>query len=838
MADERVKWRLAAILSADVVGYGRLMENDEVGTFARLKSLRAELIDPKIAEGGGRIFKTMGDGVLAEFPSVVMAVECAVEIQTSMAKRNADEPDNRRMEFRIGVNHGDVIIDGDDIQGDGVNVASRMEGLAEPGGVYVTGKVYDEARNKLEIEFEDLGQQRVKNISKPVQIYRVVLDGGGPAALTSPAESAIIGPGHPPLLPQDLPDFAGRTEIVARLRDLLESGRGAVVTAIGGMGGLGKTVLAVHVGHIVAPQYPDGQILVRLAGASGTPLTAAAAMTTVIRSLASSTAPLPETLNDLQPIYLRILLGKKVLLILDDASNSAQIESLRPPISCGVIVTSRGTVVLPGLDSIDLDLMTVEEAQSLLQSAAGPDRATKEELQRIADICGFLPLALRVAGTFLRSNKMWSGQDYIKALSNERQRLKVLALEKDMGKGLDVPASLSLSVDQLHKDRPELVTFWRLLSVFPADFDRAAAAAVWNVTDDMARDTLQHLMNHALILYDQKLERSRLHDLMRDLAVDPSFLRNEIADPDIAEKLHAASLRFARHYLDLDVIRSSNLDVELPNFIHAVHWSYDNEEWETLSANVLALDNLIRRNGYWIARSDILAVALDVAEKSNDWDLLSRLRDCLGIMAFHQGNFPRAKDCFQKNLQLSRDRKNLKSEAAILHSLGRVAEALDEYRNAKNYYRESIKIARKIDDSKSIGPTLHELGVVAFRMRDYKEAKKLYEEALETVRDARDRNTEAATLHAMGLLSFREGNIEEAELKYDKSLEIKMELNNLEEIARTLLELSYVYEKQNKLKEAQSSLVESEEIFRRMHHRYTDKAKWRLEEINRKLDNK
>ena len=164
--------RLAAILAADVVGYSRLMGEDEAGTLARLKSLRKELVKPKITGGRGRIVKLMGDGLLAEFPSVVEAVRCAVEIQQDMAGREAGLPDEQRIRLRIGVNLGDIIVEGSDIYGDGVNVAARLEGLAEPGGICISGKVYEEVGNKLPTAFEDLGEQEVKNIPEPVRVYR------------------------------------------------------------------------------------------------------------------------------------------------------------------------------------------------------------------------------------------------------------------------------------------------------------------------------------------------------------------------------------------------------------------------------------------------------------------------------------------------------------------------------------------------------------------------------------------------------------------------------------------------------------------------------------------
>ena len=169
--------RLAAIVSIDVVGYSRLMGVDESATLTAFKAHRRELIDLKIAEHEGRIVKTTGDGLLLEFPSVVDAVRCAVEIQRGMAERNAGIAADKRLDFRIGINVGDIIIDGDDIFGDGVNVAARVESLAEPGGICVSRVVRDQVLDKLDFTFEDLGPQQVKNIARPVDVYRVSLGG-------------------------------------------------------------------------------------------------------------------------------------------------------------------------------------------------------------------------------------------------------------------------------------------------------------------------------------------------------------------------------------------------------------------------------------------------------------------------------------------------------------------------------------------------------------------------------------------------------------------------------------------------------------------------------------
>jgi adenylate cyclase len=188
--------RLAAVLAADMVGYSRLMEVDETGTLARLKTHRIELIDPAIAKNRGRIIKTTGDGILVEFHSVADAVLCAAEIQRRMARRNLDVPPSRWVQFRIGVNLGDLIVDEDDIFGDGVNVAARLEMLAEPGGICVSAAVRDQVGDRLDqIAFEDLGEQSVKNIARPIRVFRIRLEAdatAGPERVRDAAMTAAV----------------------------------------------------------------------------------------------------------------------------------------------------------------------------------------------------------------------------------------------------------------------------------------------------------------------------------------------------------------------------------------------------------------------------------------------------------------------------------------------------------------------------------------------------------------------------------------------------------------------------------------------------------------------
>jgi TolB-like protein/class 3 adenylate cyclase len=188
MSEGRVERRLSAILAVDVAGYSRLMGEDEEGTLARLRAIRRELGDPKIAEHRGRIVKTTGDGVLVEFASVVDAVRCAVDVQREMAARNREVAPAQRLEFRIGVNIGDIIIAEGDIFGDGVNIAARLEALAEPGGICLSAAAHEQVRDKLDFGFEDLGEQQVKNIARPVRTYAVALgvSSRAPLAVATP----------------------------------------------------------------------------------------------------------------------------------------------------------------------------------------------------------------------------------------------------------------------------------------------------------------------------------------------------------------------------------------------------------------------------------------------------------------------------------------------------------------------------------------------------------------------------------------------------------------------------------------------------------------------------
>jgi adenylate cyclase len=212
MPAPRIQRRLAAILAADVVGYSHLMEVDEAGTLAALKALRRELIDPKLAAYGGRIVKLMGDGMLAEFPSVVDALACAIDVQEAVAKRNVGVPEERRIAFRVGINLGDVIVEEGDLYGDGVNVAARLEQLSEPGGICISGTVREHVEGKLDARFADGGPQQVKGIARPVRVWRWAPLAQAAAALASAAGPGSALPDKPSLAVLPFENLSGGAE--------------------------------------------------------------------------------------------------------------------------------------------------------------------------------------------------------------------------------------------------------------------------------------------------------------------------------------------------------------------------------------------------------------------------------------------------------------------------------------------------------------------------------------------------------------------------------------------------------------------------------------------------
>ena len=545
-------------------------------------------------------------------------------------------------------------------------------------------------------------------------------------------------------LPADLPDFTGREKEVGQLVALLGEGAGgATISAIGGMGGVGKTALAVHVAHRVVERYPDGQIVVEMGGTSERPLTPAEAMGRVIHAFQPELR-LPDEPNEVTALYRTTLEGCKVLQLLDNAANSAQVRPLVVPAGCGLVVTSRHNISLPGLRHFDLDALPVEEACALLQTIVGEGRATDEELGTIVGLCGRLPLALRVAGDFLVVHPDWSAGEYARELANEWERLRRLKHED-----LDVGAALGLSAAQLVRERADLAARWQMLAVFPAPFERAAVAAVWGVQEGEARDGLSELAARSLVLYEREGGVYRLHDLMRLVAEDAFGYGGGERDAEGERaRLGEAGVRHAAYYLEVGR-RANALYMQGGEHVLEGLWLFDGA-WPHLWA---AYGRMRGRGGQGAAQwtsafpgrvlyvlnlrlpprdqIPILEAAAAAAHRIGERGLEGNHLGILGLAYAALGEVRRAIEYYEQALAISREIGDRRGEGADLGNLGNAYADLGEVRRAIEYYEQALEIARETGHRRLEGNCLTSLGLLAKGQGDPARARQLWEQALD-----------------------------------------------------------------------------------------------------------
>ena len=621
--------------------------------------------------------------------------------------------------------------------------------------------------------------------------------GGG--VVTRDSVAKALGPPHRPVeaispphqLPADLADFTSREGEVGELVALLGGGAaGATISAIGGMGGVGKTALAVHVAHKVAAQYPDGQIVVEMGGTSERPLTPAEAMGRVIHAFQPELR-LPDDPNDVTSLYRTTLEGRKVLLLLDNAADSAQVRPLVPPAGCGLVVTSRHNISLPGLRHFNLDALPEKKARKLLRTIVGRRRATVEELDEIARLCGRLPLALRVAGDFLVVHPDWSAGEYAQALANERERLARLKHED-----LDVGAALGLSAAQLVQERADLAARWQMLSVFPAPFERPAVAAVWGVQEVEARDGLSELAARSLVLYEQKSGLYRLHDLMRLVAEDAFGYGGGERDEEREQaRLGKATVRHAAYYLEVGS-RANALYMQGGDHVLEGLQLFD-RAWPHLWAAY----GRMRERGDEVAaqwtsefpgrvpfvldlrllprdKIPILQAAVAAARQIGDRGLEGNHLGNLGLVYAALGETQRAIEYYEQALAIARDIGDRRGEGNALGNLGIAYKNLGEVRQAIEYHEQALTAAREIGDRRGEGADLGNLGLAYALLGQVRRAIEYYEQALEIAREIGDRRAEENTLDNLGSAYRDLGEVRRAIEYYQQALEIAREIGD------------------------------------------------------------
>jgi tetratricopeptide (TPR) repeat protein len=550
-------------------------------------------------------------------------------------------------------------------------------------------------------------------------------------------------------LPPPPADFTGREEELAELRAIVESG-GITISGVRGMGGIGKTALALKLAHELAPRYPDAQIYLNLQGVSANPVSPILAMAHVIRAFQPEIR-LPESEVEIQGLYRSMLHGKRALLLMDNAADRAQVEPLLPSAGNLLLVTSRSRFHLPGLRAKDLDELPLQDARALLLRIA--PRIGKDA-DRIAEICAGLPFALLQAAGTLSERPDLAPARYADQLAGEKARL-----------GL-VEASLRLSYDFLSE---ELACRWRILGVFPATFDTAAAAAVWAIEQEEAETTLGELVRRSLV--DGEDGRYRLHDLAR------VFANNRAS----AEERAAAERRHAAHYRNI-LAQADGLylqggpslllglrlfDVELVNIQAGQAWAAARASEAREAAELAAgypgagIYCLHLRLG---PREQIrwLEAALEAARFLNDRGREGRTLGNLGNAYAVLGETHRAIEFHEQHLAIAREIGDRRGEGRTLGNLGLAYADLGETRRAIEFHEQHLAIAREIGDRRGEGNATGCLGLAYAALGETRRAIEFHEQSLAIAREIGDRRGEGSACWNLGLTLETLGELDRA----------------------------------------------------------------------------
>lgn len=570
-------------------------------------------------------------------------------------------------------------------------------------------------------------------------------------------------------LPTPPADFTGREKELSFLRSKLAQGGTRAIFGLWGMGGVGKTTLALKLAEELKPQFPDAQIYLNLQGVSLQPLTAAQAMAHAIRAFHPE-ARLPESEAELAGLYRSVLDGKCVLLLMDNAGpKSEQVEPLIPPSTCLLLVTSRFRCALPGLIPRDLDQMFEQDAKNLL---LGISPRIGDAADEIARLCGWLPLALRLAGSAFAERPDLSPSEYARRFKEGKERLE------------PVEASLKTSYDLLTEERQRL---WRLLTVFPETFNAKAAAAVWELEMDDAGSHLGELVRSSFVEWEKTEERYRLHDLARKFTCE----QTTIAEQKLSQRRHA------KHFLD--ILNSTNslykqggqesrfglglFDREWSNIRAGQAWAAAQFNNDKAAADLcssypyngiycLNLRQHPRERIQWIEFG--LSASRYLEDRYAEGHHLGNLGNAYADL----GEVPRAIEFYEQALTIAREIGDRRGEGKSLGNLGLAYKALGETQRAIEFYEQDLTIAREIGDRHGEGSALGNLGNAYAALGDTRCAIETYEQHLTIAREVGDRSGEGSALGNLGNAYADLGEIRHAIELYEQRLPIACEIGD------------------------------------------------------------
>ena len=655
----------------------------------------------------------------------------------------------------------------------------------------------------------------------------------------------IIPPPNRPLpLDADLSDFVGREDEEDQLLAALDLGEARAICAIGGMGGIGKTALAVRVAHQLEDDCPDGQFQIDLQGFSETedPLTPRDAMARLIAAFAPTKA-VPETEAEARALYGSLLADKTAFILLDNAANVAQAQPLIVGGRCAFLVTSRKTIALDGHAPIILDVLTEQEAFDLLRELLSEERASDEELGELAQVCARLPLTLRAAAAYLNVYTTETARVYIDEVGERRA---TLGMPGDPT--LDVQNILGWSARRLGQENADWLVRWGMLSVFPGTFDLAAAAGVCDTDESETRLTFRELHTRNLVLYDPETGRYNLHDLMRSVA------RNALTPEDGAEDggedaRMAAQFRHADHYLAIlssaddayqqggeEIVRSLALvDGEWDNIVTGQRWAAahagsDAEKAQLCNAypNAGAYVLNLRLHAWeWIAWLEAaLGAARSLADRAMEGGHLGNL----GLAYFALGDARHAIEYYEQALEIHRVIRDRRGEGQALGNLGIAYSALGDARRAIEYYEKALEIHRVIRDRRGEGNLLCNLGIAYRQLGDARRAIEYHEQSLEIAREIGDRRGQGYALSGLGLACGALGDARRAIEYHEKALVIDREIDDRRGEGYASWNMSLALHSLGEREQAIARAEEALTIFEAIEHPGVEKVRRKLAE--------
>ncbi|HJQ35251.1 MAG TPA: tetratricopeptide repeat protein [Pyrinomonadaceae bacterium] len=571
-------------------------------------------------------------------------------------------------------------------------------------------------------------------------------------------------------------DFVGREKEIGELLAALRGGTSAAISGISGMGGIGKTELAFYVANELRDAYPNAQLVLDMRGTDDPPRDPSDALASCIRAFLGPEQRLPDDLPGLTQIYRNVLDGKRALILLDNARDSAQARPLLPPAGSALLVTSRETIALPGMRRVMLEQLSQTEARELLQGIA--ERVHADTADRICYLCGYLPLAIRAAGSLLDVTLDLDPNVYAEQLRDERRRLELIGAENvDLG----VEASFGLSYARLSSDAARV---FRQLSVFPATFD---ARAEETICEDPGHRHLSDLLRRNLVRFNPETQRYSLHDLAR------LFADSRMTD----DERHATHLRHAGYYLIVlgecgalylkggDAIKSglALFDIERRNVEAGQEWACQHSSEDEAAAqlcdgypsvgiHILNLRQHPRELISW------LEAALASARRLSDRASEEGHSINLGNVYRNVGEVRRAIELYEQAFVIAREIGDRDGEGTTLGNLGSAYADLGETRRAIELYEQWLVIAREIGDRRREGQALGNLGIAYGELGEHRHAVEFHEQALVVLREIGDRRAEAAVLGNLGVTHESLGEPRRALEFYEQDLIIAREIGD------------------------------------------------------------